>query len=526
MQPLSEVIDARAESCPDGLAFVDGEERLSWQGYAARSRRLAAQLTALGLARGERIAVWLPDGPGVHVAYAAAERAGLVCVGIGPRAGEAELRHLLSKTGASALLSRKHHHDVDVVALATRLRAEGLPLRHHVLVEGELSEAAPVQVGGAVLPEPDPAGLAALAGQGLAVDELFLLNSTSGTTGLPKCVTHDQRRWLAFHELAVEAGELSGEDVYGSALPAPFGFGLWTAHFTPTLLGAPTVLFGRFDADELVRRIERHRITVLAAVSTQFILMLESTELARRDLSSLRILFTGGEAVPFERAAAFEERTGAAVLQFYGSNETGALSRTTTRDSREVRLRTAGHVIESMQVRLFDEDGTDVTASGRGQPGCRGPLTSRGYYEDPEADAKLFTADGWLLTGDVVTVDAQGVLTVVGRVADFIIRGGKNVSGAAVEEACASHPAVSLCAAVAMPDPVFGERVCLYAELRPGEELTLEALVAHLGARGTSKELMPERLEVLDALPRASGGKIAKGELRADIRQRLAGAGG
>jgi acyl-CoA synthetase len=214
------------------------------------------------------------------------------------------------------------------------------------------------------------------------------------------------------------------------------------------------------------------------------------------------------------------------VLQFYGSNETGALSRTTTRDSREVRLRTAGHVIESMQVRLFDEDGTDVTASGRGQPGCRGPLTSRGYYEDPEADAKLFTADGWLLTGDVVTVDAAGVLTVVGRVADFIIRGGKNVSGAAVEEACASHPAVSLCAAVAMPDPVFGERVCLYAELRPGEELTLEALVAHLGARGTSKELMPERLEVLEALPRASGGKIAKGELRADIRQRLAGAGG
>ena len=129
------------------------------------------------------------------------------------------------------------------------------------------------------------------------------------------------------------------------------------------LLGATTVLMARFDADELVRRIERHRISVLAAVSTQFILMLESPELERRDLSSLRALFTGGEAVPYERAATFEERTGASVLQFYGSNETGALSRTTTRDSRDVRLRSAGHVIESKQVRLFDDAGGDVTAS-------------------------------------------------------------------------------------------------------------------------------------------------------------------
>ncbi len=522
MQPLRQVIDGHAERAPDGLAFIDGKERLSWGDYASRSRRLAAQLSALGLARGERVAVWLPDGPGAHVAYVAAERAGLVTVGIGPRAGEAELRHLLEKTGASALLRHAAHREVDLARLVETLRAAGHPLRHHLVVEGELPASAPVYCNGAALPEPDATALAALDGRGLAADELFLLNSTSGTTGLPKCVTHDQRRWLAFHELAVEAGELSGADVYASALPTPFGFGLWTAHFTPTLLGATTVLFSRFNADELVRRIEHLRINVLAAVSTQFIMMLESPELARRDLSSLRVLFTGGEAVPYERAAAFEERTGASVLQFYGSNETGALSRTTTRDSRDVRLRSAGRVIEAMQVRLFDDAGDDVTASGRGQPACRGSLTSRGYWEDPEADAKLFTKDGWMLTGDVVTVDGDGVLTVVGRVADFIIRGGKNVSGAAVEEACASHPAVALCAAVAMPDPVFGERVCLYAELRPGETLTLAELIEHLNAHGAGKELLPERLEVLDTLPRASGGKIAKGELRADIRRRLA----
>jgi acyl-CoA synthetase len=332
---------------------------------------------------------------------------------------------------------------------------------------------------------------------------------------------HHQARWFHFHELAAASGEMSPADVFCSVLPAPFGFGLWTAHVTPVVLGAPCVVLERFTAEETLRRIERHRVTVLAAVSTQFIMLLNEPTLAERDLSSLRVLYTGGEAVPYERAAEFEERTGAAVLQFYGSNETGALSCTTTRDTRDVRLRTAGHVIPSMQVRLYDDAGHDVTASGSGQPGCKGPLTSLGYYEDAGANARLYTRDGWMLTGDVATLDREGVLRVVGRVADFIIRGGKNISGPAVEEAVAAHPAVALAAAVAMPDPVYGERVCVYVELRPGAGLTLDAIRAHLEANGTTREWWPERLIVLDSLPRASGGKVAKGELRADIRRRL-----
>ena len=141
------------------------------------------------------------------------------------------------------------------------------------------------------------------------------------------------------------------------------------------------------------------------------------------------------------------------MLQFYGSNETGALSRTTLRDSRDVRLRTAGHVIPEMQVRLFDGERRDVTATGRGQPGCRGPLASAGYWNDAAANAQLFTADGWMLTGDIAEIDADGVLSVVGRTADIIIRGGKNISAPVVEAAVMSHPAVALAAAVPVPDP-------------------------------------------------------------------------
>lgn len=476
---------------------------MTWAEYDARSTSLACHWADLGCMPGERVAVLLPDGPGVHAALVACEKAGLVAVGIGPRAGYKEIEHLLRKTGTTALVSRPVHEDRDLRAFANELG-----VRHHLVVEDELESLQPA----------DPS---AIRGRGLSSSDVFLLNSTSGTTGMPKVVVHDQDRWYAFHDLAMATGDLSERDVFMSAVPAPFGFGIWTTHVTPTVLGAPTVVTPRFSPEETLEGIERHRVTVLAAVSTQFVMLLESPEMQRRDLSSLRVLYTGGEVVPSARAAEFEERTGAVVLQFYGSNETGAVCGTSLRDDRTRRLQTSGRVIPAMNVRLFDESGEDVTASGRGQPGCKGPTLSRGYWEDDVENAKLLRPDGWMMLGDVVTLDADGYLTVVGRTDDFIIRGGKNISGPAVEQEVAAHPAVALAAAVAMPDPIFGERVCVYVELRPGKSLSLEELTREMRSRDVSKENLPERLEILDALPRGSGGKIAKQRLREDVRRLL-----
>ena len=180
-----------------------------------------------------------------------------------------------------------------------------------------------------------------------------------------------------------------------------------------------------------------------------------------------------------------------------------------------------------MAVRLLADDGSDVTATGGpGIAACRGPLTCLGYYGDPEADARLRTPDGWMLTGDLCAIDGD-VLSVTGRTSDIIIRGGKNISAAQVEDEVGTHPAVALVAAVAMPDPVFGERVCVYVEAAPGASAPdLGALQDHLAERGVGKELWPERVVVLDALPIASGGKVAKGELREDVRRLLAAESG
>jgi acyl-CoA synthetase len=157
-----------------------------------------------------------------------------------------------------------------------------------------------------------------------------------------------------------------------------------------------------------------------------------------------------------------------------------------------------------------------------GIPACKGPATCVGYLDDDVANAQLFTGDGWMLMGDVVEIDADGYLRVIGRTSDIIIRGGKNISAPALEAEIAEHPDVDLVAAVSMPDETFGERVCVYVCTRDAVPITLSDVTAFLAARGVGREQFPERLIQLDALPRSSGGKVAKGDLRADIRKRLA----
>lgn len=522
METLAQVIEENAARRPDGLAYAAGANRLSWSQYAERSDALAALLVDVGLERGERVAVLLPDGPSVHVAFVATEKAGLVAVGIGPRAGRKEIEHLLRTTGATALLSLGSYREHDVSALAAEMRHAGVPLRRVITLPEELDSAGAIEVDGATtsLSRLGASQTDQIRQRRLGRDDLWLINSTSGTTGMPKCVMHHQARWFFFHELAVRTGALTQDDVFLSAVPAPFGFGLWTAHFTPAILGAPAIVLPRFTPDDTLRALEEHGVTVLAAVSTQFMMLLDAPGADRCDLSKLRVLYTGGEKVPYARAAEFEERTGASVLQFYGSNETGALSGTTTSDTREKRLTTAGRVLEEMNVRLFDDAGNDVTASGRGQPGCKGGTLSLGYYEDDEANRELIRDDGWFLVGDTVRIDDEGYLTVEGRVGDFIIRGGKNISAPAVEEGVEGHPSVRVAAAVPMPDPTFGERVCVYVELRSGASLTLEDLLFHLETAGSSKETLPEELVILDELPRSSGGKVAKKALRDDAARR------
>jgi acyl-CoA synthetase len=508
---LTDVIRRNAGDRPDQFAFIEGAQRMTWRQYDERSTQIAGALAEEGFLAGERVGVQLPDGPDVHAVFVGVEKAGMTVIGLGIRSGEAETRHLLERGEAVGLITEREVHGHPAGPIYDRLVSEGLPLRSHLLMPD--LKARP-------LSSDDVAAL--VEARRIGPNDLYMLNSTSGTTGRPKMVMQFQNRWFAFHNMAVDAAELVTDDIFMCLIPAAYGFAQWTGKFTPTLLGAPTVLMARFNPESCLELIEKHRVTVLMCVSTQFIMLLNSPDFRKRDLTSLRCMFTGGEAISADRAAEFERATGASVLQFFGSNETGALSYTTLRSDTETRLRSCGEVIPWMQVRLFDDNLMDVTATGGpGQPACKGPITCIGYFKDDEANAQLFTEDGWMLTGDIVTLENR-ILHLVGRKTDFIIRGGKNISAAAVEMDVGSHAAVALVAAVAMPDAVFGEKVACYVVLKPGMSLTLRDMQEHLERIGTSIETWPERLIFVESLPLSSGGKVAKAELRNDIHRRLA----
>ena len=505
---LSECVHRNGVSTPHKAAYIDftpgtADWALTWSEFDNAATNLAIQLHQLGVTPGDRVAIWHADTVAIHVLLVAIERCGAVSVGLGARAGVREAAQIMRTAQPSLLVSDATHG-----AQATEAAADAdPPVRAVVLGAGGLTI--------------DTTARGSLAGLSpVGPDDAFLINSTSGTTGLPKCVVHTQNRWHYFHQKAVANAELKPDDVFLQVIPTPFGFGIWTSHTTPIYLGATTVRIERFNPAATCAAIERHRATVLCCVSTQLMMILGSAEDKKHDLSSLRVVFTGGEPLPYAQAAQFEELTGVTILQFYGSNETGMLSATTVKDSLHHRLRTAGQIVPEMQVRLFDGD-ADVTESGRGQPVCRGPALSLGYLGGTDHD-KLYTKDGWMRMGDICELDDDGYLVLAGRTSDFILRGGKNISAVAVEEVVDTHPAVAVAAAVAMPDALFGERVCVFAELKnPRDTLDLPTLVEHLLAQGVSKELLPERLEVLDELPRSSGGKIAKGQLREEIRSIL-----
>jgi acyl-CoA synthetase len=501
---LSDAVRRNARRTPDRRAYLDyGGTAFTWREFDRAATRLAEALAGVGVARGDRVAVWHGDSAAIHVLFVAIERCGAVVVGIGARAGTREVSAVLRSSRPKILISDSARAG-PAAQVVDALRVPGM-----VLSRDDATLRLDVDA--------EPRALA--AGCELGPDDVFLINSTSGTTGLPKCVVHTQNRWHYFHQKAVANGQLTSDEVILPVIPTPFGFGLWTSHTTPIYLGATAVILDRFTTKATCAAIARQKVTVLCCVSTQLTMLMADPASRGYDLSSLRVVYTGGEALPYRPAAEFEELTGAKILQFYGSNETGMLSATTVDDSREQRLRTGGRLIPEMKVRLFDGD-RDVTATGRGQPACRGPATSLGYLGGTDHD-KLFTRDGWMRMGDICEIDADGYLRVTGRTSDFIVRGGKNISASQVEDAAMTHSGIAIAAAVAMPDPVFGEKVCLYAELTDSATVDLPGLVEHLLALGVSKELLPERLIILDELPRSSGGKIAKGRLREDIGARM-----
>ena len=274
---LSDCVGRNAASSPDKPAYVDyspdsSDYRLSWSEFDCAATNLASELADLGVGPGDRVALWHKDSAAIHVALVAIERCGAAVVGLGARVGVREAAHVLRTTRPTLLVN-----DIERCPPAAQAAADA-DSRLRAVTFGDGS--------GLVIDTREPRPNAGVALSPAGPDDVFLINSTSGTTGTPKCVVHNQNRWHYFHQKAVANGELTSDDVFLPVIPTPYGFGIWTSHTTPIHLGATTVRIERFDPAATCAAIERHRATVLCCVSTQLAMILAHPAILARTTSA------------------------------------------------------------------------------------------------------------------------------------------------------------------------------------------------------------------------------------------------
>ena len=354
-------------------------------------------------------------------------------------------------------------------------------------------------------------------------DEVALFLLSGGTTGLPKLIprTHNDYEYNSRGSSAV--CDIGPDTVYLVVLPISHNFPLASPGLQSVLqAGGRVVLADTTDAAEVFRLIEQERVTHTAVVPALAMRWMDTPERTHFDLSSLRVLQVGGAKLNAEPARRIRPTLGCQVQQVFGMAE-GLLNYTRLEDPDEEVFTTQGRPCSADdEIRIVDEDGHDVPPGAPGELLARGPYTIRGYYNVPEHNLRAFTSDGYYRSGDVVRLSELGNLVVEGRAKDLINRGGEKISAEEIENLILAHPGVFNVAAVAMPDAILGERTCAYVILRPGATLTLAELVTFLHAQQIAKFKLPERLEVVDAFPLTSVGKVSKKDLREDINRKLA----
>jgi long-chain acyl-CoA synthetase len=470
------------------------------------SGRLATSLLGLGLERGDKVAVQLPNVPQFLFTYFGILKAGLVMVPLNPLLRAPEVAYHLENSDAKVLVTFEMFADEAVKGvqqvdreIATYVvnlpgndqRPEATMHYDELYFADDTRELAPTDA-----------------------DDTAVLLYTSGTTGKPKGaeLTH-----FNLYMNCTVAGELFGfqdDDIGVAVLPLFHVFGLSSVLNTSVRYGGTIVLVPRFELEPVVEAVEKHRCTIFSGVPTMYFGMLHM-DLGGKDLSSLRVGVSGGAAIPGEVIRAFEEKfPGCVVLEGYGLSE--STSTTTFNVNAEQRkVLSIGKPVWGVQVRVVNHDDKELPAGEEhvGEIVIRGHNIMKGYYKNPEATTEAFRG-GWFHTGDLAYRDDDGYLFIVDRKKDLVIRGGYNVYPREVEEVLFGHPAIAEAAVIGKPDDKLGEEVVAIVAAKPGADLDADEVIAYCKERLAAYK-HPREVRVVDELPKGPTGKILKKELRA-----------
>ena len=489
---------------------------------------IGVALQARGIARGDVVAVQLPNWHEFFVAHLAIYAIGAVTSPISPIYRKRDVANQLTLSGARAFIAAGRFGNFDFGAMAVELRRELPDLQTAVVVDSEAPDGA--IAWSALLAAGRSPGLEKdrqRLGRGECVpglDDMMLLNFTSGTTGQPKGVMHSTRSVSSCVMPTMDRLQLDGDSVILVAPTLGHGGGFLNGFYAPLHLGARVVYVDAWDARFVVEIIERESVTYGPVMPTYLYDLVGQLEKNKANLRSWVTGRVSGGAISRALMGSLQQMLPQLRLcPGWGMSENLYSTCGSPDDPAEKRNTTEGNRVGDCVIEIRDAGFGKTLPTGEvGEIVTRGSSQCLGYYKQEELTRQSYTADGWFKTGDLGRMDAEGYLVLVGRSKDLIIRGGENVPVVEVEQLLLEHPAIAGAAVVGVPDPRLGERVCAVVEFKPGAApVTFDQMSGHLAAKGLTRQFIPEFLLSVEHLPRTPSGKVKKQDARSEALQRL-----
>jgi len=491
------------------VAVVDRDARVTYAEIDRVSDRLALNLLDAGLVPLDRVVVQLPNVAEFVFFYFALQKIGCIPIAALATHRFLEVSQFAKLSGAAACVTPDRYEDFDFREMVRRVRNETPSVRLGIVL-GE-APAGFLSLADLISREPKkrPEDLRALK---IDPTDPAIFQLSGGTTGVPKLIPRTHNDYAYNSRIAVKVCGVTGDSVLLLALPIAHNLPLACPGLQGYLMqGARVVLSASTKPEDLFGLIERHRVTHLKVVPALLIRLINDLAIGKYDLSSLRVIQSGGQRMqPEVRALTEELIPGVTVQENFGMSE-GMLFFVRLDDPEDVRMETCGRPLSpDDEVKLVDEEGREVARGEVGELTCRGPYTLRGYYGVPEYNARQFTPEGFYRSGDLMRLHPSGNYVVEGRKKDLINRGGEKISAEEIENLILGHPAVQNIACVPMPDPHLGEKMCACVIPKKDRSLSLKELVEFLKAREIAKFKLPERLEILSDFPVSTFGKVSK----------------
>ena len=521
---VPEALAAAERRFGDHEAIVDGDVRLTYRELARQARRFARALLARGVARGDRAAIWAPNGWEWVVAALGTLEIGAVLVTVNTRYLGAEARDLLSRSRARVLVVADGFLDKDYVGML-RDADDALAADRPVAT---LADLEVIVSTGRVPDVPGVVGFESWLATGDEIDESQVARAahavsgedpcdvlfTSGTTGAPKGAVCGHAQNLRTLVAWAQSVGLREGDRYLMVNPFFHTFGYKAGILASVLHGATMLPLPALDVDEVMRLAEREAATVLPGPPALYTSLLEHPDRRGRRLGQVRLAVTGAASVPRTLIERIREELGIRdVVTAYGLTEScGVVTACSLDDDAETIATRCGTPIPDVEIRTVDQDGNDVGPDEPGEVLVRGPNVMQGYLDDPDATAAAIDRDGWLHTGDIGVIDERGYLRITDRLKDMFIVGGFNVYPAEVEQVLTGHDAVAEAAVIGVPDDRLGEVGRAYVIPRQGRMVEEEELIDVCRERLANFKV-PRSVVVVDELPRNAAGKVLKREL-------------